>query len=124
MVIYYLGFFTKLPRSSRRFVFQLLYSCFGFIKQKTTPATPLTKMYFVSRGFKRGLDWRREWDLNPRCVFGAHTISSRAPSTPRTSLHTIVFSFARFAGAKQASLRLYKKICVFAIIYRHNFRVK
>ena len=30
--------------------------------------------------------WRREWDLNPRYAFGVHTISNRAPSTPRTSL--------------------------------------
>jgi hypothetical protein len=30
--------------------------------------------------------WRREWDLNPRYGFSAHTISSRAPSAARTSL--------------------------------------
>ncbi len=31
--------------------------------------------------------WRREWDLNPRYPYEVHTISNRAPSTPRTSLH-------------------------------------
>ena len=33
--------------------------------------------------------WRREGDSNPRYTFvGIHTISSRAPSAARTSLHT------------------------------------
>ena len=40
----------------------------------------------LNRGFDLGSDWRREWDLNPRYAFGVHTISNRAPSTPRTSL--------------------------------------
>ena len=30
---------------------------------------------------------RREWDSNPRYPFGVYTLSRRAPSTTRTSLH-------------------------------------
>ena len=31
--------------------------------------------------------WRRVWDLNPRGAYHAYTISSRAPSAARTTLH-------------------------------------
>ncbi len=36
----------------------------------------------------RQIQWRREWDSNPRGGFAAYTISNRAPSTTRTSLHS------------------------------------
>ena len=37
--------------------------------------------------------WRRERESNPRYTFvGIHTISSRAPSAARTSLHRSVWS--------------------------------
>ena len=36
---------------------------------------------------KNYVHWRRERDSNPRYACDAHTISNRAPSTTRTSLH-------------------------------------
>src|SRR3989339_1483494 len=38
------------------------------------------------QGAKRRVEWRREWDSNPRDLYGAYPISSRAPSTTRPSL--------------------------------------
>ena len=34
--------------------------------------------------------WRIEWDSNPRYPLGVHTISNRAPSTTRPSIHISV----------------------------------
>lgn len=33
------------------------------------------------------LKWRTEWDSNPRYPLGVHTISNRAPSASRSSVH-------------------------------------
>ena len=35
---------------------------------------------------RRGMIWRRVWDLNPGYAFGVYTISNRAPSATRTTL--------------------------------------
>ncbi len=53
-------------------------SC-SYIKQKTSPNGDVFCL-------------RRERDLNPRSVFGAYAISSRAPSTTRPSLQDAVFA--------------------------------
>ncbi len=39
------------------------------------------------RGTKPHLKWRTEWDSNPRYPLGVHTISNRAPSASRSSVH-------------------------------------
>ena len=52
-------------------------------------ASNVASLVFSLAHYQRmSLKWRRERDLNPRYTFvGIHTISSRAPSAARTSLH-------------------------------------
>lgn len=57
-----------------------------FSKEKPKPNTLV---------FDLGFTWRREWDSNPWYAYGVHTISNRAPSASRTSLHLCYAYFKR-----------------------------
>src|SRR3989304_7547141 len=70
--------------------------------------TGFTILCCTGPGYQSGEKWRREGDSNPRYTFvGIHTISSRAPSASRTSLHISILIF--IAGLSISRILLWRR---------------
>ena len=73
---------SQSPHEQRRLLNVIVSNC--TLKDGTVEYS-LRKPFDLLADISESNNWRREWDSNPRYV-AAHTISSRAPSTTRSSL--------------------------------------
>ena len=71
-----------------------------FAGSRTHSLRGFKSLTFYSSSYKKApfrvsfCNWRTEWDSNPRYPLGVHTISNRAPSASRSSVHRSCFYIA------------------------------